>query len=421
MTLPRLQQTFATADTPASARTILLVDDSRVQRRILCASLKRWGYEVLEASSGAEALALCAERPVDIILSDWMMPGMDGLEFCRIIRRMEFDRYVYFILLTSKNEKEEVAQGLDVGADDFLTKPVNADELRARIAAGERILQIERELIEKNVLLGRALAQLRTLYEAIDRDLLEARRLQQSLVPDRMRDYGAARLSMLLQPSGHLGGDLCGQFRVSEHRVGFYSIDVSGHGIASALMTARLAGYLTGASPENNIALVVGADGAYRMRPPAEVCAELNRILLGDMETEHYFTMVMGEIDLRSGRVDLVQAGHPRPLLCRAGGAIEFLGSGGLPIGLFDEADWTSFTVDLAAGDRLMLYTDGFTEAPAPDGTQLEEEGLAALLRRHATVAGDKVLETLLRDLAAHAGGADFTDDVSGVLLEYLG
>ncbi|MFN3937591.1 MAG: PleD family two-component system response regulator, partial [Gemmobacter sp.] len=131
-------------------RRILVADDSRTQRAILRASLLRWGYDVTEAETGTEALTLCARHRFDMVLSDWMMPGLSGLDLCREFRAMPRDDYGYFILLTSKSEKNDIAQGLDVGADDFLAKPVSAAELRARIEAGERILRMQRELAEKN-------------------------------------------------------------------------------------------------------------------------------------------------------------------------------------------------------------------------------------------------------------------------------
>ncbi len=107
-------------------RQVLVVDDSRLQRRILSASLKRWGFDVREAETATEALDICREFPPDLVMSDWMMPGMSGPEFCREFRQMVRDTYGYFILLTSKSEKDAIAHGLDAGADDFLTKPVNA-------------------------------------------------------------------------------------------------------------------------------------------------------------------------------------------------------------------------------------------------------------------------------------------------------
>ena len=117
---------------------VLIVDDSRLQRRILGASLRKWGFVITEAESGEDALKICRTDPPDLVLSDWMMPGMSGLEFCDEFRRMPRENYGYFILLTSKSDKAEIASGLDAGADDFLTKPVNPGELRARISAGGR-------------------------------------------------------------------------------------------------------------------------------------------------------------------------------------------------------------------------------------------------------------------------------------------
>ncbi|MDR0808835.1 MAG: response regulator, partial [Gemmobacter sp.] len=181
--------------TAAPRHRVLVVDDSRAQRRILSMSLLRRGYEVVEAASGEEALALARGGRFDIVLSDWVMPGMSGLEFCKAFRALPHDAYGYFILLTSKSEKEEIALGLDGGADDFLTKPVSGDELHARLRAGERLLAMQRELREKNGQLGAALDELQGLYDSLDRDLIEARKLQQTLVRDRHRDFGRGTAS----------------------------------------------------------------------------------------------------------------------------------------------------------------------------------------------------------------------------------
>lgn len=401
--------------------TALVVDDSRAQLKTMAMFLKRWGYTVIEASSGTEALDVVRMRSVDLILSDWMMPGMTGPEFCEQFRQLESEAYTYFILLTSKTEKHEVAQGLAAGADDFLSKPVNVEELRARIAAGARIQRMQSELSEKNRLLSSALDELQGFYDAVDRDLIEARNLQQSLVPERFRHFNRADVSLLLRPSGHVGGDLVGVFRVSETRIGIYSIDVSGHGIASALMTARIAGFLTGASPDKNVALTIDDFGLYSMRATEDVCADLNRMMLEEMETEHYFTMVIADCNLRTGEVRMTQAGHPNPLIQRADGSTHFVGEGGLPIGLIPGAEFTSFTVKLAPGDRLLVFSDGFTECPVPGGLQLEDEGLADLVEQNADVRGTAFLEALIWDASILAGGEDFPDDVSGFLLEYTG
>lgn len=402
-------------------RPVLIVDDSRAQRKILQMQLTRWGYDITEAASGDEALALCMVQDFDIVLSDWMMPGMSGLEFCKAFRDLPREGYGYFILLTSKSEKTEIADGLENGADDFLTKPVSADELRARLRAGERILGMQDELVEKNRLIGSTLGELQKLYDSLDRDLIEARKLQQTLVRDRFRDFGAGTASLLLRPSGHVGGDLVGSFEISPQRIAVYSVDVSGHGVASAMMTARLAGLLSGASPDQNIALKTAADGARDAWSPAEVAARLNRMMLEDLQVDQYFTFAYAEVDLRTGAFSLVQAGHPHPMILRQDGTVEELGQGGLPIGLIDGATYTQTSARLFAGDRLFLVSDGVTECPSPEGAELGSEGLRSLLLQNAVLPSADLLEALIWDLNTHAGGADFPDDVSGILFDYRG
>jgi len=374
---------------------------------------------VREADSGGAALRICADYAPDLVLSDWMMPGMTGLEFCRLFRDMARDSYGYFILLTSKSDKDEVAIGLDAGADDFLTKPVNAAELRARIAAGARILQMERELTDKNRLITSTLNELQSLYDSLDSDLIEAKKLQQSLVNERYRDFGTAEVSLLLQSAGHVGGDLVGMFPITEGRIGLYGIDVSGHGISSALMTARLAGYLSSSVPEQNLALQKTRGGGFAPRPPAEAIAMLNRVIMSEMETEHYFTIALADVDLMSGHVIIAQAGHPYPALQRAGGAVEFIGQGGLPVGLIDAAEFQQFEVTMAPGDRLLIHSDGVTECAARDGALLDEAGLARILRDLRQTRGPAFLESLIWKLSDFAGDADFQDDISAVLLEF--
>ena len=333
---------------------VLVVDDSTAQPHVLVVLLRQWGFVVDQAASGQQALARCRAQPPDIVLSDWIMPGMDGLELCRLFRQMPRVGYGYFILLTSKTEKQAVAQGLDCGADYFLTKPVHPAELRARITAGARVLRMEREISSKSQGLTRALDELQGLYTAIDHDLRQARKIQQSLVPERVVRLGGTQVSMLLKPCGHIGGDLVGLFQPGQNRLGFFSLDVSGHGVTSALMTARLASYLSGRFLEQNIALEQRLCRFYILRPPSEVAEILNNRLLADTGVEDYFTMAYGIFDLRTGRLNMVQAGHPPPLIQRANGTIDLLGQGGMPIGLLPDAYFEPIELELQRGDRVL-------------------------------------------------------------------
>lgn len=405
----------------APPRQVLVVDDSRMQRRILAASLSKWGYDVIEASSGDEALAICRDYTPDIIVSDWMMPGMTGPEFCRAFRSIGGTHYTYFVLLTSKSEATDVATGLDSGADDFLTKPVNGAELRARLLAGERILDMQHELSETNRIMRKTLVELQRVYDSLDKDLQEARDLQQSLIRERYHDFGAGSVSMILRSSGHVGGDLVGYFPINEHEIGLFGLDVSGHGISSALMTARLAGYLSAATPDHNIALERSENGQVSVRCPAQVVQELNNLVLSEMETEHYFTLMLVTFDLTTGAAQLVQAGHPHPLVQRVDGSIEQSGPGGFPVGLIADMKFERFDLQLSPGDRLMILSDGITECPDPLDEMLGEDGLAEMMIKLKDMRGTALLEAMVWELADYAGTEDFPDDVSGLVFEYTG
>jgi len=128
---------------------ILIAEDDPISRRILEANLLEWGYEVMVASDGGEAWEIIQQpESPSLIISDWMMPRMDGLALCRKIRNMEKSEYIYFIILTAKGEKKDIIEGLEAGADDFLTKPFNREELKYRIRIGERIINLERRILE---------------------------------------------------------------------------------------------------------------------------------------------------------------------------------------------------------------------------------------------------------------------------------
>ncbi|MEO9823593.1 MAG: SpoIIE family protein phosphatase [Paracoccaceae bacterium] len=371
-----LNQTFPNdAKTSQAMRPVLVVDDSRAHRRLLSRSLEKWGFEVIEADSGEAGLEICRSSPIELVVSDWMMPGMSGIEFCRAFRDLVKGRAAYFILLTAQTEREVLAEGLESGADDFLSKPFSSIELRARLRAGERVLGAHRALEDKNDVLSSTLSKLSDAYEAIERDLNEARKFQEGLVPERYLKIGDFDVSLLLKPSGHVGGDFVGCFRVNDNTLGVYSVDVSGHGVASALMTARVASYLSDAAPDRNIALTKTFSG-YAMRPLDDVCAKLNTLLQSDAESDQYLTMALGRVCLESGACEICQAGHPFPVIQRLNDEVTFLEQEGTPIGLIDDAEFSTASLTLEVGDRLLLYSDGLTECADPDGKLLDEKGL---------------------------------------------
>ncbi|MDR6263424.1 SpoIIE family protein phosphatase [Roseobacter sp. N2S] len=405
----------------ATQLRVLVVDDSTLQRRIVSLNLKKWGFDVTEAASGLEALEICKKQDIDLVLSDWMMPEMDGLEFCKEFRKLDRSRYGYFILLTSKNEKNDVAQGLDIGADDFLSKPVNSAELKARIRAGTRVLDMEKTLIDQNETLANALEELQGLYEGINKDLVEAEKLQQSLIPIRHKQISSGDLSVLFQSSSHVGGDLVGFFNFSETRLGLYSIDVSGHGVSSALLTARLAGYLSSHNKEQNVAFERLTSGQYRQRTPSEIAATLNQLMMEELDTEHYFTLAFADVNLTTGQVEMVQAGHPHPVVFNPSSGVTFYGSGGPPIGLMPDLEFETFMLKIIPGDRLLLYSDGLTECQNFEDDLLDDEGLTRILDKHSNGSGPEFMADLIWELTEFANGRPFEDDVSAIMFEFTG
>lgn len=390
-----------------------------MQRRILSTALKKWGYTILEADCGEAALEICRSQRIPMIISDWIMPGLSGPEFCKKFRGLDPSDYGYFLLLTSKNTSDEIAEGLNSGADDFLTKPVNFGELRARLTAGERILDMQAELTRKNAQINAALNKTQRLYADLERDLKEARNLQQSLIPQMDAECAEGRTSMMLRPCGHVGGDLVGKFRIHEDEFAFFSLDVSGHGVSSALMTARLAASLNAQTPEQNICMTSAPDGSFIAKDPAQAAADLNRMLLREIETEHYFTLALAIVNLRTGHTRAVQAGHPHPMIFNPKSGVRKIGTGGMPIGLLPDAEFQSFEFNLRQGDRLFLYSDGITECANPAGDLLDEPGLEDMLDDLKDRDGPELLADLLFRLTEFSEGEEFDDDVSALVFEY--
>ncbi len=148
-TPPQMLAPDAPATKPVRLDRVLIADDDAMSRRVLQSQLQRWGYKVAAVDNGTQAwAALQKDDAPRMAILDWVMPGMDGLELCRRIRSLDRSNYFYLLLLTAKDSKQDIVAGLDAGADDYLTKPFHADELRARVRVGKRILELQEALIQ---------------------------------------------------------------------------------------------------------------------------------------------------------------------------------------------------------------------------------------------------------------------------------
>jgi phosphoserine phosphatase RsbU/P len=152
----------------SDANRVLVAEDHYVSRHLLERNLMNWGFTVVTAEDGAEALSILeSDDAPPLAILDWMMPKMDGLEVCARVREHANRPYIYLVLLTAKSQKEEIAQGLQAGADDYVIKPFDPDELRARLTVGQRVVMLERMLAKKVEDLETALADVKKLKELL--------------------------------------------------------------------------------------------------------------------------------------------------------------------------------------------------------------------------------------------------------------
>nr|WP_270094417.1 SpoIIE family protein phosphatase [Leclercia adecarboxylata] len=393
----------------------MIVEDSRLYRRLLSGMLAQWGYKVSEAENGLAALQILESQPVSLVISDWEMPEMDGLTLCREIRSRQIGHYIYVILLTARENPDDLTLGFDAGADDFLSKPVEQSELRARLHAGARILSLEATLAARNARLSEALRQ-------IEQDLEVAARIQQSVLPAHQQRYRDYFSDWLFLPSAWVSGDIFNVFPLDNH-LGFYCVDVSGHGVGAAMMSLAVARqFLHGRAVERF--LFTDDD---EVASPAEVVRILNgRFCSDEVEIVSYFTMIYGVIDLDTGEGKLCQAGHPTPFIVSPDGEVRAVGSGGAPVGLMPDLSWTDVDFTLAAGERLCLFSDGITECENLAGEQFGPQRLQEALRHGAALGLNDLLAQFARHLIHWRSGENqeqptMADDVSLLVIERKG
>ncbi len=396
---------------------VLLVDDDPVTRALYGRLLRNWGCDIVEAEDGLVALEILSRQAIPFVISDWLMPNLTGLELCRKIRLAQADHYTYIILCTSKGDKRDFIEGMEAGADDFLVKPFSTEELRVRLRAGERVVNLERGLALKNRELEALNAKLQQAYGRIEDDLKAAAWMQASLLPAASPKALGVKSEWRFRPSRYVAGDTLNIFPIDQNQVAFYLLDVSGHGVPAAMLSVTLSMLLTpDNAPGSPLKRFDAASQTYLTVPPEEAIAELNRRF--QSRDDQYFTMIYGLLETRSLMLRFSQAGHPNPLLIQKGCHMRVLGSGGSPVGILPQAEYDSIQVQLDPGDRLVLYSDGVTECANPTGDLFGEQRL----RRYLTQAGAKPLGEMLGGLETEIevwrGKREFDDDISLLALE---
>lgn len=342
---------------------ILVVDDVEANRDMLSRRLARRGYHVETAAGGREALDRIGEEQFDAILLDIMMPEMDGYQVLEAIRKDHASEALPVIMVTAKDESEDVVRALELGANDYVTKPVDLAVCMARLRTQLKLKESSEALRKAN--------------ERMTADLDAAAKVQQALLPSTLPKFTGAQFAWVYEPCDQLGGDILNVFALDEDHVAFYLLDVSGHGVPAALLSVTLSRVLMPHRDHTSLLSRPVRTGGpvhttddkkpvlpYAITPPVEVARRLNKQFPMDPKTLQYFTLFYGMIDLKTRQLQYVSAGHPGPVCFRAGSNVpEVFAQASPPIGWFQDAEYEEQTLDLQPGDRFYVWSDGIIEA----------------------------------------------------------
>src|SRR5256884_1457854 len=284
-----------------SRAQILVVDDDAVSRKILARLLASAGYQCHECEDGAEALALVHAKRPSLLLLDFDMPGLNGTEVLKTLRSDSDPAIAQIpaIMLTGHGSDESEVRCLQAGADDFVTKPINAAVLRARIETQLRLRSMRRQLERQN-------DELEEWRYSLERDLAAARLTQQSLIPQKPPKLAGWEVAACYRPVIQVGGAIYGWLRMTDGRILFWIADGTGHGAAAALLTT--------------LAKLLFHHGSVEHDGPARLMEAVNHDFRSIFGGRSFMTAMCVAVDPVTGRATVVGAGHPPVLIARHGG-----------------------------------------------------------------------------------------------------
>src|SRR5947209_17358892 len=277
---------------------ILVVDDDGMSRRVLAQLLNAAGYNCRVSKDGSEALEIIHERPPSLLLLDFDMPGPNGAE---VLRRLRSDNdpavaQIPAIMLTAHGSEQSEVSCLQAGADDFVTKPVNASVLRARIETQLRLRSMRRQLERQN-------DELEEWRRNLERDLAAARLTQQSLIPQKPLALAGWQVATCYRPVIQVGGGIYGWLRMKDGRMLFWIVDGTGHGAAAALLTT--------------LAKLLFHHGSAEHDAPATVMEAVNDDFRSIFGGRSFMTAMCVAINHKTGSAHAASAGQPPLLILR--------------------------------------------------------------------------------------------------------
>lgn len=375
---------------------ILIIDDDPIVRAALKRTLQNQGYDATVATNGEEGIIQAQLLHPALIICDWMMAHLDGLEVCSRIKADPKLASTFFILLTARGEVEDRVRGLDAGADEFLSKPLEMNELKARVRAGLRLHQLNQDLKTLN-------QNLQTQKQILEAELAEAARYVRSILPLPL--VGTVTTEALFVPSAQLGGDCFDYYWLDDDNLAIYLLDVSGHGVGSALLSISVLNVLRSQSlPKTNFC------------QPSEVLKTLNHTFQMVNHDEKYFTIWYGVYNKINRQLVYASAGHP-PAVVLSGTSVTNtqvtqLSSQNLPVGFLPDVDFDDDSFDVEESSSLYIFSDGAYEIHQPDGKIWGLNAFISLLKDCSKI-NNCDLEKLLLAIMNLRPKETFDDDLS--------
>jgi len=379
----------------------LVIDDDGVNRKILSMMLQGAGFAVTTAGSALEGLQAADAFVPDVILLDVEMPDHDGYWACLRFKENDATAAIPILFISAREGVEDKVRAFANGGADFITKPFRKEEVLARVQAHVRIRQLMLRLSVLN-------DELSEKQRQIDEDLAAAAEVQRRLLVPPTAVFTGLDVASFYEPSALIGGDVFNVAGLPDGRVAIYIIDVSGHGIAAALLTFAVCQELNSAS-----SLLHKVPGIS----PAAVAAELDRHFPIELY-EKYFTFALAILDPRTGSLEYTVGGHPPPLLQKASGELHRLDDGGPAAGLGLGQAFTSTTLMLNPGDRLVFYTDGVCDQPGLE-SNFGLPRLESAVQSSAQTNVTQLVANLIQDLRHFRTGTGWSDDVAVCAVEF--
>ncbi|BAY19658.1 response regulator receiver modulated serine phosphatase [Anabaenopsis circularis NIES-21] len=374
---------------------ILVIDDDSTIQIFLKRLLEKQGYEVITACDGEEGIAKAIATHPALIICDWIMPVLNGLEVCNYIKTDPNLSTSFFILLTSLDSVSDRVKGLDAGADDFITKPIEQNELKARVRAGLRLHQLSRDLqIQKQLL---------------ETELAQAAEYVRSLLPLPITE--PLHINSCFIPSRQLGGDCFDYYWLDDDYLAVYLLDTAGHGLKATLPSISVLNLLRSRALKS-----------LNYYQPSDVLRGLNETFQMNYQNDKYFTIWYGVYHRITQQLVYASAGHPPAVLVSGKSPknteVQLLRTPGMPVGMFPEAKYVDACCQIEKFSNLYIFSDGAYEITKADGTLWSLDGLIQILVSLQNTL-DCPLEQVLNYLIALNSKETFDDDLSILQIQF--